>query len=64
MAIGVLIGHWLDLYVAIVPAHAPQPRLTGWELALALGTFAAVGWAATRREAESDVPLLAPAVTP
>ena len=48
--IAVLIGHWLDLYVSIVPAHAPEPYLTGWELALALGAFAAVGWAATRRE--------------
>ena len=37
-------------WIAVVPAHASQPRLTGWELAIALGTFAAVGWAATRRE--------------
>ncbi len=50
IAVTVLIGHWLDLYVSIVPAHAPEPQLNGWELALALGTFAAVGWAATRRE--------------
>ena len=50
VAVAVLIGHWLDLYVSIVPAHAPEPHLTGWELALALGTFASVGWAVTRRE--------------
>ena len=49
VAVAVLIGHWLDLYVSIVAAGAAEPRLTGWELALALGTFAAVGWAATSR---------------
>ena len=54
VAVAVLIGHWLDLYVSIVPAHAPAPRLTGWELALALGTFAAVGWAVTKREREEQ----------
>ncbi len=50
IAIAVLIGHWLDLYVSIVPARTPDPQLNGWELALALGSFAAVGWAATRRD--------------
>ncbi|HSP13584.1 MAG TPA: hypothetical protein VLV78_02400 [Thermoanaerobaculia bacterium] len=50
IAVAVLIGHWLDLYVSIVPAHVPEPQLNGWELALALGTFATLGWAATRRE--------------
>ena len=55
IAVVVLMGHWLDLYVSIVAAHAPEPTLTGWELALGLGTFAMVGWAATRRE-----PLVAP----
>ncbi|MGZ5443505.1 MAG: hypothetical protein ACXW5U_25955 [Thermoanaerobaculia bacterium] len=49
VAATVLIGHWLDLYVTIVPAHTPAPRLIGWELALALGTFAAVGWTVTKR---------------
>jgi hypothetical protein len=49
VAVAVLIGHWLDLYVAIVPAQTTEPRLTGWELALALGTFATVGWAMTAR---------------
>lgn len=53
VAIAVLIGHWLDLYVAIVPAQTPEPQLTGWELALSLGTFAAVGWAVTKREREA-----------
>lgn len=52
VAIAVLIGHWLDLYVAVVAAQSPEPRLVGWELALALGAFAAVGWAVTRREPE------------
>lgn len=52
VATAVLIGHWLDLYVAIVPARTPDPQLNGWELALAIGTFAAVGWAATKREPE------------
>ena len=50
IAIAILIGHWLDLYVSIVPAHAPEPSINGWELALAIGSFATVGWAATRRE--------------
>jgi len=63
VAVAVLIGHWLDLYVTIVPAHAPVPQLTGWELALALGAFAAVGWAVTRREADEVRLVLAPAVT-
>ena len=48
IAVAILIGHWLDLYVAIIPAHTPAPHLTGWELALALGAFAAVGWAGVR----------------
>ncbi len=60
IAVAVLIGHWLDLYVSIVPAHAPEPQLTGWDLALALGAFAAVGWAATRREPLAPVPVLQP----
>ncbi len=60
VAVAVLIGHWLDLYVSIVPATSPEPRLTGWDLALALGTFAAVGWAVTRREKEPEL-VLAPA---
>jgi hypothetical protein len=59
IAIAVLIGHWLDLYVSIVPAHSPEPGLNGWELALALGAFAAVGWAATRRE-RAAAPVLEP----
>ena len=57
IAVAVLIGHWLDLYVSIVAAHAAEPRLTGWELALGLGTFAAVGWAAVSR---AETPLLVP----
>ncbi len=63
IAVTVLIGHWLDLYVSIVPAHAAEPQLNGWELALALGTFAALGWAATRRDALAidAVPALRPA---
>ncbi|HUP62010.1 MAG TPA: hypothetical protein VNA69_16505 [Thermoanaerobaculia bacterium] len=60
VAVAVLIGHWLDLYVTIVPAHAPEPRLTGWELALALGTFAAVGWAVTKREPGETLVLQSP----
>ena len=50
VAVAVLIGHWLDLYVCIVAAKQPQPALTGWELALAFGAFAVIGWAVTRRE--------------
>lgn len=53
VAIAVLIGHWLDLYLAILPAQSPNPTLTGWDLALSLGTFAAVGWAVTKREREA-----------
>jgi hypothetical protein len=58
LAIAVLIGHWLDLYVAILPARTPAPHVTGWELALALGAFAAVGWAGTRREEMAMPPVL------
>ncbi len=54
IAIVILVGHWLDLYVSVVPAISPDARLTGWELALALGTFAAVGLAATRRERDLE----------
>jgi len=57
IAIAILIAHWLDLYVAIIPAHAPSPHLTGWELALALGAFAAVGWAGVK---PSRLPALDP----
>ena len=63
VAVAVLIGHWLDLYVTIVPAQTPDPTLTGWELALALGAFAAVGWAVTRPEREARPLVLAPATT-
>jgi hypothetical protein len=63
IAVAVLIGHWLDLYVTIIPAHAPEPRLTGWELALALGAFAAVGWAVTKRAEDERRFVLAPAGT-
>jgi hypothetical protein len=61
VSVTVLIGHWLDLYVTIVPAHSPEPRVTGWDLAIALGAFAAVGWAATRRDAGETRLILAPA---
>lgn len=50
IAAAVLIGHWLDLYVSIVAARHTQPVLTGWELAAAFGSLAAVGWAVTRRD--------------
>ena len=60
IAVAVLIGHWLDLYVNIVAATSPEPRLTGWELALALGSFAAVGWAVTRRTPATGELVLAP----
>jgi hypothetical protein len=62
VAVTVLLGHWLDLYVTIVPAHTPVPRLVGWELALALGTFAAVGWAVTKRARAREEVVLAPAI--
>ena len=61
VAVAMLIGHWLDLYVTIVPARAAEPRLIGWELALALGAFAAVGWAVTRRDEPARQLVLAPA---
>lgn len=51
VAIAALIGHWLDLYVSIVAASHAEPVLTGWELAIAFGTFATIGWAVTRVEA-------------
>lgn len=56
VAIAVLFGHWLDLYVSIVAAKHPEPMLNGWELAIALGTFSLVGWAITR----GDAPRIAP----
>ena len=64
IAAAVLIGHWLDLYVSILPAKQAIPTLTGWELAAAFGSFAVVGWAVTRREPrEAVVPLVyAPAI--
>jgi hypothetical protein len=64
IAVAVLIGHWLDLYVSIVPAKHAEPALSGWELAIAFGAFAAVGWAVTRRDKEattSVAPVVAPA---
>ncbi|HXG58509.1 MAG TPA: hypothetical protein VNL91_05775 [Thermoanaerobaculia bacterium] len=61
VAIAVLIGHWLDLYVTIVPASSPEPHLNGWELAIAFGTFAAVGWAVTRPSADALPAVLEPA---
>jgi hypothetical protein len=63
IAVAVLIGHWLDLYVTIVPAHTADPRLIGWDLALALGAFAAIGWAVTRREPVQSPLVLEPAAT-
>ena len=64
IAVVVLIGHWLDLYVSIVAAHAAEPSLTGWELALALGTFAVVGWAAVFRSAAAEPQLWKPVAVP
>jgi hypothetical protein len=62
IAVAVLIGHWLDLYVSVIPATMATPSLTGWELAMAFGTFAMVGWAVTRPErVETAQPVLAPA---
>lgn len=61
IALVVLLGHWLDLYVSIVAATTPEPSLTGWDLAVAIGAFAAVGWAATRKE--TIVPKPAPVVS-
>lgn len=58
IAVVVLIGHWVDLYVSIVPPGMPQPVLNGWDLALAMGAFAAVGWAATRSQAIRPVVLV------
>lgn len=61
VAVVVLLGHWLDLYVTIVPAQSTAPQLTGWDLALGLGAFAAVGWAVTRADAAGEPFVLAPA---
>lgn len=60
IAVMILVGHWLDLYVSIVPPGSPEPALNGWELALAIGAFAAVGWAATRRERQSGTSIVVP----
>jgi hypothetical protein len=56
----VLFGHWLDLYVTIVPAHSPEPRVTGWDLAIALGDSPPS--AGPRRDAGETRLILAPTV--
>src|SRR5262249_29178926 len=40
-AVLLLFGHWLDLYVLIVPARSPTPTLV-LEVAMALGTIGAL----------------------
>jgi hypothetical protein len=54
IAIAALIGHWLDLYVCIVAAVHPEPVLTGWELSIAFGAFALVGWSVVRWEGRAE----------
>lgn len=42
----ILFGHWLDLYIVVMPRFLPDgPDLASWELGLFIGAVAALGWA-------------------
>jgi hypothetical protein len=47
-----LIGHWLDLYLLIMPSFMPAPRMTIWQLLIAAGfggvVYLSVVWALGR----------------
>jgi len=50
IAIVLLIGHWLDLYIMIMPAlFGKQPIFGFWEIGLFLGFIALFFWAVLRR---------------
>ncbi|HAZ07253.1 MAG TPA: hypothetical protein DCZ01_01745 [Elusimicrobia bacterium] len=45
VGLGVILGHWLDLYVLVMPRFLPHgPSLAGWEAGLMAGVIAAFGW--------------------
>lgn len=44
VALAVLLGHWLDLYILVMPRFLPGgPSIAGWELGLMAGAVAALG---------------------
>ena len=50
IAIDILIGHWLDLYIMIMPAlFGKQPVFGFWEIGLFLGFMALFFWAVLKR---------------
>jgi len=50
IAIVILIGHWLDLYIMIMPAlFGKQPVFGFWEIGLFLGFMALFFWAVLKR---------------
>jgi hypothetical protein len=44
-SLAVLIGHWVDLYLMVMPSRfADSPPLGGWEIGLFVGSMALLSW--------------------
>ena len=49
VSIIVLLGHWLDLYIMVIPATSSEPSLNIWEIGPIVGTLALFFWLVFRR---------------
>lgn len=58
MAVLVLVGHWVDMYLMVMPSRWEAPRFGPLELAMAAGTVGMIGWIVTRGLARA--PLVPP----
>lgn len=58
MAVLVLVGRWIDVYLMVMPSHWEAPRFGPLELAMAAGTVGMIGWIVTRGLARA--PLVPP----
>ncbi len=49
VAIVILLGHWLDLYIMVMPVTASDPPLNIWEIGPIAGVLALFFWLVFRR---------------
>ena len=56
MAVVILIGHWLDLYIMVMPAtFGAEPRLGIWEVGPMVGVLAVFFWMVFRSLAKRSL---------